>query len=152
MKHALVSLGCGLLFGAGLVLSGMTDPAKVQAFLHLEDPTLAVVMGSAVATCALFFVVARRRAPASFSDTKRIDARLVSGAAVFGVGWGLVGACPGPAIVSIGAGATWSIVFVLAMLAGARLESVRGRARARAGGAPSAHGSRLTATPKTHVT
>jgi uncharacterized membrane protein YedE/YeeE len=123
MKNSFVSLACGLLFGAGLVLSGMTDPKKVQAFLHFTDPTLAVVMGAAVPVCAIFYAVARRRARSSPVEKRPIDARLVTGAAVFGIGWGLVGACPGPAVVSLGAGAGWSIVFVLAMIVGARLES-----------------------------
>lgn len=122
MKNALSSLACGLLFGAGLVVSGMTDPAKIQAFLRFEDPTLAVVMGSAVVTCALLFALARRRGVTPAVEKRAVDARLVTGAAVFGIGWGLVGACPGPAIVAVGSGAVWSIVFVLAMLAGARLE------------------------------
>lgn len=125
MRASLLSLGLGLLFGFGLVLSGMTNPAKVQAFLHFEDATLAVVMGSAVTTCAALYAVARRRSPSAFVEKRRIDARLLTGAAVFGVGWGLVGACPGPAIVSIGTGSVWAIVFVLAMIAGARLESHR---------------------------
>lgn len=128
MKRALVSLGCGGVFGAGLVLSGMTDPVKVQGFLDFHgawDPTLAFVMGSAVATCAILYAVARWRTKKELAPKRPIDARLVSGAAVFGVGWGLVGVCPAPAIVSIGAGALWSIVFVAAMVIGHRLESVR---------------------------
>jgi uncharacterized membrane protein YedE/YeeE len=124
MKGTLFSLLCGVVFGAGLVLSGMTDPAKVQAFLDVKDASLAFVMGSAVVTCAALYAIARRKNPAPFVQTKRVDGRLVSGAAIFGVGWGLVGACPAPAVVALGSGALWAIVFVLAMIAGTRLESL----------------------------
>jgi len=123
MRKSLLSLALGALFGAGLVLSGMTDPNKIRAFLHFEDATLAVVMASAVGTCALLYAVARRRGSVALAEKKPLDRRVLVGAAVFGVGWGLVGACPGPAIVSIGAGAGWAIVFVVGMIAGARLEA-----------------------------
>ena len=139
MKKAIFSLVCGAVFGVGLVLSGMTNPATVQAFLDFKDPSLAFVMGSAVITCAALYAIARRRNPAPFVITKRIDARLVSGAAVFGVGWGLVGACPAPAVVALGSGALWSFVFVAAMLGGARLEATfakRALQPASDGGAP----------------
>lgn len=129
MKGTLFSLFCGVVFGAGLVLSGMTDPAKVQAFLDVKDASLAFVMGSAVITCAALYAIARRKNPAPFVQTKRVDARLVSGAAIFGVGWGLVGACPAPAVVALGSGALWALVFVVAMLAGARLDALLVRAR-----------------------
>jgi len=138
-RGALVSLLCGAVFGAGLVLSGMTDPAKVQAFLDVRgawDPALAFVMGAAVTTCAVLYAIARRRAGRDLVAKKPVDARLVAGAAVFGVGWGLVGACPAPAVVSLGSGALWSIVFVAAMIVGARLESAsakRATASGRAG-------------------
>ena len=124
MKGFLFSLFCGVVFGAGLVLSGMTDPSKVQAFLDVKDASLAFVMGSAVITCAALYAIARRRNPAPFVQTKRVDGRLVSDAAIFGVGWGLVGACPAPAVVALGSGALWAVVVVFAMLVGARLESL----------------------------
>ena len=127
MKQAAFSLLCGLVFGAGLVLSGMTDPEKIHAFLSVKDASMAFVMGSAVITCAAFYAVARRRNPAPFAITKVVDAKLVTGAAVFGVGWGLVGACPAPAIVAVGSGAAWAAIFVLAMIAGARIESTSSR-------------------------
>ncbi len=143
MKPSLVSLACGLVFGAGLVVSGMTDTAKVQSFLDVNgawNPALAFVMGSAVATCALFYAIARRRGidPQPKGVAKlRVDARLLTGAAVFGVGWGLVGACPAPAIVSVGSGALWSLVFVASMMLGARLESAAAkRAEPAASAAP----------------
>lgn len=129
-RSTIISLALGLVFGEGLVISGMTDPAKVRAFLDVRgawDPSLAFVMGSAVATCAALYAIARRRnpPPVALTETRPIDARLISGAAIFGVGWGLVGACPGPAIVLLGSGAAWSFVFVFAMLVGSRLASAR---------------------------
>lgn len=127
MKQTAFSLSCGLVFGAGLVLSGMTDPEKIHAFLAAKDASMAFVMGSAVITCAVLYAIARRKNPAPFVITKSIDAKLVTGAAIFGVGWGLVGACPAPAIVALGSGAAWSFVFVVAMIGGARIESVSSR-------------------------
>jgi len=117
----------GLLFGVGLLLSGMTDPAKVIAFLDLFgawDPSLALVMGGAIAVGFLGFAVAQKRTTAVLGGalqlpTRRdIDRRLVIGALVFGTGWGLAGFCPGPALVSAGAGQVQAVVFVVAMLAG----------------------------------
>jgi uncharacterized membrane protein YedE/YeeE len=118
----------GALFGIGLVVSGMTQPAKVIGFLTLDsgwDPSLAFVMAGAVTVYALIFraVHARRKAPwfdVTFHlPTRRdLDAPLIVGAALFGVGWGLGGLCPGPGIVAAAAGSTTGIAFVLAMLAG----------------------------------
>ncbi len=128
----LVSLSSGLLFGVGLWLSEMTSPAKVQGVLDVAgswDPSLAFVMGAAVLTCAAFSWLARRRgAPvleARFPplESRTIDGRLITGAAVFGVGWGLCGVCPGPGIVSLGSAGVWPLVFVAAMALGARAES-----------------------------
>ncbi len=128
-----VSLVCGALFGVGLVVGGMTDPQKVQAFLDLAgawDPSLAFVMGSAVATCALFSWLARRRASPVFEkrfaspDTNANDGRLLTGAALFGVGWGLCGVCPGPGILSLGTTGVWPLVFVAAMAIGARTDGM----------------------------
>jgi len=118
---------CGLVFALGLGLGGMTQPSKVVGFLDITgawDPSLAFVMGGALATHALLrrWIVARP-APllaSSFAlPTKTdVDRRLLSGAAIFGVGWGLAGFCPGPAIVAAGSGASTALVFVPAMLAG----------------------------------
>ena len=119
----------GLLFGIGLVLSGMTDPEKIHAFLSAKDASMAFVMGSAVITCAALYAIARRRNPAPFAITKTVDAKLVTGAAIFGVGWGLVGACPAPALVALGSGAAWAAIFVVAMLAGSRIEATTTRIR-----------------------
>jgi uncharacterized membrane protein YedE/YeeE len=117
----------GLLFGAGLLLSGMTDPGKVIGFLDpggLWDPSLAFVMGGAVVVGFFGFRFARTLKSSLFgraivlSDGKRIDGALLAGSALFGIGWGLSGFCPGPAIVSLGIGEPKAFVFVLAMLLG----------------------------------
>ena len=117
----------GLLFGLGLLLSGMTDPAKVIGFLDLFgswDPSLAMVMGGAIVVGIFGFAVAKRRTTAllggamQFVTNRDIDRRLVIGGLVFGTGWGLAGFCPGPALVSAGARHLQAIVFLIAMLAG----------------------------------
>lgn len=117
----------GLLFGLGLMLSGMTDPGKVLGFLDLAgawDPSLALVMGGAVVVGLGAFAVAKRRTVAylggalQWPESNAIDKRLVLGSLVFGAGWGLAGFCPGPALVSTAAGQPKAAMFVLAMLAG----------------------------------
>lgn len=137
----------GLVFGAGLLVSGMTDPAKVLAFLDLAgawDPSLAVVMAAAVPVAALGFATARRRnaplaAPAFNLPTARtLDRRLVLGSIAFGVGWGLAGLCPGPAIVVAGTGSSSALVFVAAMIAGILLfEAIERMRRPRVPVSPS---------------
>jgi len=123
----LVNLALGLLFGVGLVVSGMSNPAKVLNFLDLFgsfDPSLAFVMGGAVIVAFLGFRLARMRdkpllAPRFQLPTRRdIDARLIVGPALFGIGWGLGGFCPGPAFTALGLGAPGTLVFVPAMLVG----------------------------------
>jgi len=131
MAQVFVAALAGLLFGAGLTVSQMVDPAKVLAFLDFGgipggtwDPSLALVMaGALVVTTAGYALAFRRRRPvcaAGFSlpTNRRIDRRLLAGAALFGAGWGLVGYCPGPAIAGLGLGATKTIVFVAAMVVG----------------------------------
>ena len=117
----------GLVFGLGLLLSGMTDPGKVIGFLDLAgiwDPSLALVMGGAIAVGVGAFAVARRRTVAFLGgamhlpSASAIDRRLVVGSLVFGAGWGLAGFCPGPGIVSMAAGEFKGLVFVAAMVAG----------------------------------
>lgn len=117
----------GLLFGTGLILSGMTDPGKVLGFLDLAgswDPSLAFVMGGAILVGIFAFAVARKRTTTFLGGTmhlptsRDIDKRLLIGGLAFGVGWGLAGLCPGPAIVSLAAGQPKAAAFVLAMLAG----------------------------------
>jgi uncharacterized membrane protein YedE/YeeE len=126
VKRLAIAFVSGLLFAIGLGISGMTHPAKVLAFLDFTgdwDPSLALVMGGGVLVNLVFFQLALRRgAPllaSSFSlpSPTRIDAALVGGSALFGVGWGLGGFCPGPAIVSAVTGAAPVVAFVVAMLA-----------------------------------
>jgi uncharacterized protein len=137
----LIALLAGLLFGAGLIVSGMTQPANVRAFLDLFgawDPSLMFVMGGAIGVhaCALFWILKRQKpmyAARFFAPTKKaIDARLVGGAAVFGVGWGLGGFCPGPALVGVGGGATAALPFTAGMVLGIGAEYLLFRRKARA--------------------
>jgi uncharacterized membrane protein YedE/YeeE len=125
--NALASFAAGLVFGIGLLLSGMADPGKVKGFLDLAgswDPSLAFVMGGAILVGIFAFALASRRTRsflggAMHLPTRRdIDLRLLGGAALFGVGWGLAGFCPGPALVSLGSGQDKAAVFVAAMLGG----------------------------------
>lgn len=126
MKYA-IAFVIGLIFGAGLLVSGMYLPAKVLGFLDLAgkwDPSLAFVMGAALPFSAIGFVLARRRGKAVFGDPlhiperTRIDPRLLAGAAIFGVGWGLSGVCPGPAIFNLGFASGPAFVFFAAVAAG----------------------------------
>jgi len=135
----------GLVFGVGLMLSGMTDPGKVIGFLNLAgpwDPSLALVMGGAVAVGYFGFAVAKRRSSNLLGGALRlptsnaIDRRLLLGSLLFGAGWGLAGFCPGPALVSMAAGQPKALVFVLAMLAGMAVFEVLERGLYRSGAAP----------------
>jgi len=117
----------GLLFGVGLMVSGMADPAKVLAFLDLAgpwDPSLALVMAGAIAVGLVAFRLAGRRSTSllglkmNLPQARPIDGRLVIGGLLFGIGWGIAGFCPGPALVALGMGQAKAVVFVLAMLAG----------------------------------
>ena len=132
------ALLAGLVFGIGLMLSGMANPAKVLGFLDLSgqwDPSLALVMGGAVAVAAVVFALTRKRkttllgADLKLPTARHIDQRLIIGSLVFGAGWGIAGFCPGPALVVLAMGEAKALVFVLAMLAGmgffALFESVR---------------------------
>ena len=121
------SLLAGLVFGLGLIVSGMADPAKVLGFLDLSgawDPSLALVMAGAVAVSALAFAVAKNRTVSFLGSAMRlpssrdIDRRLVIGSVVFGLGWGVAGFCPGPGLVTLGAGEIKALVFVVSMLVG----------------------------------
>ncbi|SFM18335.1 DUF6691 family protein [Variovorax sp. OV329] len=123
----LASLLAGLVFGLGLIVSGMANPAKVLGFLDVAgrwDPSLAFVMGGAIAVGLVAFAVAARRtvsllgAPMRLPSARNIDRRLLGGSALFGMGWGVAGFCPGPALVSVGMGEAKALVFVAAMLAG----------------------------------
>jgi len=134
----IVAFLAGLLFGIGLIVAGMSNPAKVLGFLDLAgawDPSLALVMGAAVAVGMAGFAVARRRKvsllgePMQIPASRAIDRPLVVGSALFGIGWGLAGICPGPALTLLGTGAPKGVVFVLAMSAGMALFSLLLRRR-----------------------
>ena len=123
----LMALSSGLVFGLGLILGGMTDPGKVKGFLDVAgawDPSLALVMGGAIAVGVFAFAAARRRSLSWSGDrmdiptSRVIDARLIAGGVLFGTGWGLGGFCPGPALVAMSAGLGSAAVFAIAMLAG----------------------------------
>lgn len=127
MPALFASFVCGLIFSAGLLISGMTQPEKVLGFLDIFgawDATLAFVMAGAVAVATVGFALARRSAAPSFAakhlwpERRDIDAPLVAGAVLFGVGWGLVGLCPGPALVNLAGLSLPIVVFVAAMLLG----------------------------------
>ena len=138
------ALMVGLVFGLGLILSGMTDPAKVLGFLDLAgswDPSLGFVMGGAILVGAIAFGFAARRErsllgePMRLPTATRIDRRLVLGSLAFGAGWGLAGYCPGPALASLATGGIKPLVFSAAMLAGmAIFELLERRAASRAAG------------------
>jgi uncharacterized protein len=145
----LAALASGLLFGLGLALSGMLDPARVRGFLDVAgawDPSLVFVLGGAVTVSGLGYRLSRRRARPVLATrfdwpaNRRIDAPLVAGAALFGIGWGLSGFCPGPAVAALSTGASPVLVFVAAMLAGMALHDlgrgVAGRKDAPHGRAP----------------
>ena len=127
MMVGAISLIAGLIFGMGLLLSGMSSPAKVLGFLDLGgrwDPSLAFVMAGAIAVAAIAFAIAKRMpkslsgAPMRMPAATAIDARLVVGGLLFGIGWGLAGFCPGPALVAAAAGHGKAVLFCSAMLVG----------------------------------
>ena len=128
--NAVSALVAGLLFGIGLIVSGMTDPSKIIGFLDLAgawDPSLAFVMGGAILVGLIAFRFARRRRAPFLGGAmlvpaaRTIDPPLILGSVAFGVGWGLAGYCPGPAIVAYGAGQDKAVVFMVAMIAGMAL-------------------------------
>jgi len=123
----LSALLAGLLFGTGLLLAGMSNPAKVLGFLDLAgawDPSLALVMAAAIGTALLPFSWARRQqrslldAPMQLPQKRELDRRLIGGSLLFGIGWGIAGVCPGPALTLLLGGYWQSLIFVLAMLGG----------------------------------
>ncbi|HTP99149.1 MAG TPA: DUF6691 family protein [Casimicrobiaceae bacterium] len=137
---ALFAFASGLVFGIGLLVCGLANPAKVLAFLDLAgawDPSLLVVMGVGVCVAAIAFAVAQRRNATLLGEALRlqtsreVDRRLVLGSLVFGLGWGLAGLCPGPALVLLGTGRPPGVVFVLAMLAGMGAFEIAERLRAQ---------------------
>lgn len=134
----LMALITGLVFGIGLIVAGMTDPAKVLGFLDLAgrwDPSLALVMAGAILVALPAFRIAARRRqsllgePMHLPTATRIDHRLVLGSLAFGAGWGLAGFCPGPALASLATGAVQPLIFCAAMLAGMGIFEVLERRR-----------------------
>ncbi|SFR39597.1 hypothetical protein SAMN04488073_0405 [Marinobacter gudaonensis] len=141
MRYTLASLFAGLIFGAGLLVSGMANPEKVLGFLDIAgqwDPSLALVMAGAILVGIFAFTIARQRTLSflGFSmklpSSTKVDKRLVVGGLTFGVGWGIAGFCPGPGLVALGAGEAKAVVFVAAMVAGMALFEVIERQRAKA--------------------
>jgi uncharacterized membrane protein YedE/YeeE len=138
MRRIASALASGALFGLGLAVSGMTGPEKVLNFLDLAgrwDPSLALVMAGALLVALPGFAWVRRRGAAACGDAlhlptvTRIDARLIGGSLLFGIGWGIAGYCPGPALANLAHGAPDAIAFVLAMLAGSQLARLLPAAR-----------------------
>ena len=135
MRDTLAGLLCGFIFGFGLLISGMMQPTKVLGFLDLFggawDPSLAVVMAAALAVAAAGYALARRQGQPLFAaqslwpTARQVDGPLVTGAVLFGIGWGLVGLCPGPAIENLATGSVRVLVFVVAMVAGMLLQRAR---------------------------
>lgn len=127
MNRIAIALIAGTLFGAGLAFSGMADPQRVRAFLDIFgrwDPTLAFVMGGALIPMTFAWIIQRQLAH-PFADahfnlpgTSKIDARLALGAIIFGIGWGIAGLCPGPAVADLALATGPALIFVLAMLGG----------------------------------
>jgi uncharacterized membrane protein YedE/YeeE len=139
VKQVIVALLAGVIFGVGLAVSQMINPAKVLAFLDLAggwDPSLLVVMAGAVSVTFVGFRLARRRVAPLLAQRFELPTRhdldrsLVAGAVLFGIGWGLTGFCPGPAFASLGFGLEGSVVFVAAMVLGAWLQGTAGRWKA----------------------
>jgi uncharacterized protein len=139
-RHNVAAFVTGLIFGIGLLVSGMANPAKVLAFLDLAgawDPSLALVMGGAIAVGTVAFALAGRRERSLLGERMRLPTRreldkpLILGSLGFGIGWGLAGFCPGPALVALGAGEVKALVFVAAMLAGMGLYELIEQQRAR---------------------
>ena len=129
----IASLVTGFIFGIGLVISGMANPAKVQNFLDIAgswDPSLAFVMGGAILVAMPAFFVAGRMSKPAFAEVfslptkQEIDGRLLTGAGIFGIGWGLIGLCPGPALVALTGSLKEIYIFVPALLGGIILAKV----------------------------
>ena len=140
MQHRISEFLVGLLFGLGLILSGMTDPGKVIGFLDLAglwDPSLALVMGGAIAVGFFAFAIAKKRTvnflggALHLPKSNQIDKPLVIGAVLFGAGWGLAGFCPGPGLVSLGSGNAKGAFFVAFMLVGMQLFEIFNRITAK---------------------
>ena len=136
MQHRISEFFVGLLFGLGLIISGMTDPGKVIGFLDSSgawDPSLALVMAGAIAVGFFAFAIAKKRTvnflggALHLPKSNQIDKPLIIGAVLFGAGWGLAGFCPGPALVSMASGQVKGALFIVFMVAGMQLFEVLGR-------------------------
>lgn len=136
MQHRISEFFVGLLFGLGLIISGMTDPGKVIGFLDISgawDPSLALVMAGAIAVGFFAFAIAKKRTvnflggALHLPKSNQIDKPLIVGAVLFGAGWGLAGFCPGPALVSMASGQVKGALFMVFMVAGMQLFEVLGR-------------------------
>ncbi len=156
MNSVLASFVSGLIFALGLGISGMTQPAKVTAFLDLFgnwDPSLACVMIGAITVHAVLYHLIRRRSSPLFAVTfsvptpTAIDPRLIGGAALFGIGWGLGGFCPGPAVTSLASGHESVVIFVAAMVTGMYLYKLTEGLRLRQASAPRQGAVSPLATP-----
>ena len=135
----IAALACGLIFGLGLILSGMGSPAKVQNFLDFFgqwDPSLGFVMGGAIAVGLVAFTLAKQRktallgAPMQLPTSTAIDSKLLTGSALFGIGWGLAGFCPGPALMNLSTLNPEVWLFVAAMLAGMGVQHIWSKSQA----------------------
>ena len=144
---AFTALLSGLVFGLGLIVSGMANPAKVLGFLDLAgawDPSLALVMAGAIGVGFFAFLVAKKRtrsfigAEMKLPTASAIDGRLLAGSALFGAGWGVAGFCPGPGLVALGMGEPKALVFVAAMLVGMVIFSWREKHQSAGAGAGNA--------------
>ena len=144
IRKLMPPLASGALFGAGLTISGMTDPARVRGFLDIFgrwDPTLVFVMGGAVIVMAIAWrIQARMKTPIfgekfSLPDRRDFDGRLIAGSALFGVGWGIAGLCPGPAVASLALSPMSVLPFFVAMLAGMAAHNILPEPRLRRQGA-----------------
>jgi uncharacterized membrane protein YedE/YeeE len=136
--HSVFALLSGIVFGLGLILAGMSNPRKVLSFLDITglwDPSLIFVMAGAIGVGIIAFTIAKKRTKAFLGDvmhmpTKQdIDRKVIVGGLVFGIGWGIAGICPGPALVLLGAGSKQGVIFLIAMLIGIVLYSVISNAR-----------------------
>ncbi len=154
--YAFYSFAAGLVFGIGLIVSEMFSPGKVLGFLDLAgswDPSLLLVMAGAIAVGIVAFALAKKRTttflgtPLQLPQSRAIDRRLVAGSLLFGVGWGLAGFCPGPALVGLGTGHVKAFIFVIAMLAGMAIYEFLERKRTHQAAAVAAQ---IRAHPQEH--
>ena len=152
--YIVFSFVTGLVFGLGLVISQMMSPAKVLGFLDVFgrwDPSLLLVMAGAVVISSIAVLMSKKRTatflgtPMHMPTARDVDRRLIGGSIVFGIGWGLAGFCPGPALVALGTGHVKAFIFVIAMIAGMGLFELADRKWGRARSRPAPHAAQPTA-------